>query len=98
MQDEFDDIIELIDENGEEARFRLVTVLEYRDDTYLALEVLGEEGEEPDEAEIVFMAVVRDENGEDCYEPVEDEAVNEELFNLFLEKMDEEAEEEEDED
>ena len=60
MQDEFDDIIELIDENGEEASFRLVTVLEYRDDTYLALEVLGEEGEEPDEAEIVFMAGVRD--------------------------------------
>lgn len=99
MQDEFDNIIELVDENGEEVSFGLIAVLEHEGDTYLALEVLGDEEEEDEseDAEVVFMLVTRDENGEDCYEPVEDDDLNETLFGLFLEKMDE-AEEPEGED
>ncbi len=91
MQDEFDNIIELVDEDGEEVRFGLIAVLEHEGDTYLALEVLDENGEETDEedAEVVFMLVTRDENDEDCYEPVNDDDLNETLFGLFLEKLDE---------
>ena len=58
MSEEFDGIFELIDEEGEEVTFRLVDVLEYRDDTYLALEPVDEEAEDEDEeTEIVFMLV-----------------------------------------
>ena len=94
--DEFDDIIELIDEEGEEVSFRLVDVIEYQDDTYLALEAVEDEEEEAEEAEIVFMLVTRDEKDEDCYEPVLDDNVNEALFEIFMQHV-EEAEEEDDE-
>ncbi len=93
--EEFDDIIERIDEEGEEVSFRLVDVIEYQDDTYLALEAVEDEDEEAEEAEIVFMLVTRDEKDEDCYEPVLDDDVNEALFEVFMQHM-EEAEEEED--
>ncbi len=93
MSEEFDGIFELIDDEGEEVSFRLVDVLEYRDDTYLALEPLDEEDGEEEEAEIVFMLVTRDENDEDCYEAVTDDALNEALFDLFIRKL--EAEENE---
>ena len=93
--EEFDDIIELIDEEGEEVSFRLVDMIEYQDDTYLALEAVEDEDEEAEEAEIVFMLVTRDEKDEDCYEPVLDDDVNEALFEVFMQHM-EEAEEEED--
>ncbi len=93
--EEFDDIIELIDEEGEEVSFRLVDVIEYQDDTYLALEAVEDEDEAAEEAEIVFMLVTRDEKDEDCYEPVLDDDVNEALFEVFMQHM-EEAEEEED--
>ncbi|MBQ6174294.1 MAG: DUF1292 domain-containing protein [Clostridia bacterium] len=94
MQEEFDNIIELVDDEGEEVRFGLIAVLEHEGDTYLALEVLDEEDTENDEgdAEVVFMLVTRDENEEDCYEPVTDDDLNETLFELFLEKLDESEE------
>ena len=98
MQEEFDNIIELVDEEGEEVRFGLVAVLEHEDDTYLALEVLDEDADEGDaaneegDAEIVFMLVTRDENEEDCYEPVTDDDLNETLFELFMEKLEESEE------
>ena len=93
--DEFDDIIELIDEEGEEVSFRLVDVIEFKDDTYLALEAVEDEDEEAEEAEIVFMLVTRDEKDEDCYEPVLDDDVNEALFEIFMQHISE-ADEEED--
>ena len=94
--EEFDDIIELIDDEGEEVSFRLVDVIEFRDDTYLALEAVEDEDETSEEAEIVFMLVTRDEKDEDCYEPVLDDDMNEALFEIFMQHM-EEAEEEEEE-
>ena len=96
--EEFDDIIELIDEEGEEVSFRLVDVIEYQDDTYLALEAVEDEDEEAEEAEIVFMLVIRDEKDEDCYEPVLDDDVNEALFEVFMQHMEEAEEDTEEED
>ncbi len=99
MQEEFDNVIELVDEEGQEVRFGLIAVLEYKEDTYLALEVLDGEAEQDEEdAEVVFMLVTRDENDEDCYEPVTDDDLNEILFDRFLAKLeeDEEAEGEDD--
>lgn len=93
MSEEFDDIIELIDEEGEEVSFRLIAVVEHEEDTYLALEP-ADTPDNAEEAEVVFMLVTRDENDEDCYEPVTDDALNEALFDRFT-KMLEEAENEE---
>ena len=91
MSEEFDDIIELIDEEGEEVAFRLIAVVEYREDTYLALEP-ADRDEDAEETEVVFMLVTRDENDEDCYEPVTDDDLNETLFELFMEKLEESEE------
>ncbi len=87
--------LDFTDENGNTETFGLVGVLEYREDTYLVLEVPEEEQDDSEDLQLVFMLVVRDENDEDCYEPVEDEALGETLFNLYMKQLEEELAREE---
>lgn len=93
------EVILLTDENGEETPFEMLGVVEHGEDTYLALGVLADEeegadaGEDVIETEVVFMLVVRDENGEDCYEAVEDDELVDILFEKFLAQQEEDFEE-----
>ena len=88
-----EEIFELVDDEGNTVPFALLDVLEFEDDTYLALEAIDEEDAGDEEGEVVFMLVTRDEEGEDCYEPVEDDDLCERLFDLYLKHLDEAAEE-----
>ena len=56
--------------------------------------VLDEDGNEPadDDGEVIILEIEQDENGEDIYVSVEDEAVSSKVFELFLSSMDEEDE------
>ncbi len=89
MQD--DNIIELIDENGETVQFEHLATLEHEGDYYIALMVLDEEHHvEDDEGEVVIMKIDQDEDGNECYVYVEDDALQEVVFEKFLKLMDEE--------
>ncbi len=98
---EFEEYVEevvLLDENGEAERFDHILTFLYEGDRYVALEPVSEEdGEEADfddeEGELVFMRIVRSEDG-DSYIPVDNEILLDELFSHFLELMDEIEEEE----
>ncbi len=85
-----DEVFELIDDEGNSELFSLLDVIETETDTYLALELVDEEAPEDEPGEVVFMLVTRDENGEDCYEPVTDDDLNEKLFSLFEERLEQE--------
>lgn len=94
-------IIELVDENGETVQFEHLATLEYEGEYYIALMVLDEEHHtEDDEGEVVIMKIAKDENGEECYEYVEDEDLQEVVFEKFLQLMQEQESfvDEEDED
>ena len=55
----------------------------------MLLEGAADEASE-DEGEVLILEIAKDENGEDVYVSVEDDAVSEQVFNKFLAMMDEE--------
>ena len=92
-----ENIIELIDENGEAVQFEHLATLEHEGEYYIALMLLDEEHSvEDDEGEVVIMKIEKDENDEECYVYVEDEDLQAVVFEKFLALM-EEAEEDDEE-
>lgn len=85
--------ITLLDENDNAVEFEHVLTFMYEDERYMAL--TPAEGADGDELELVFMHIVKD-NGEDMLEPVENEILLDELFEVFCE-LTEDGEEQEDE-
>ena len=83
-----DEIMEitLIGEDGEPAIFEHILTFMYEDERYMALAPADSIDEE--EEEIVFMHIVKT-SGEDSLEPVENEVLLDELFEVFCELMDE---------
>ena len=80
-------IIELIDEDGESVQLRLLAGIEHEGAKYIAAtDDLNEDGE--GECDVFFLLVEEDEEGE-SYQSVEDEALQEALFARFLEMVEE---------
>ena len=59
---EEDDLVELIDENGESTVFEHLATIEYEGESYLAL--CDPESDEED-LEVFILKIAQDENGED---------------------------------
>ena len=92
-EEENDDLIELVDEDGNSLVFEHLATFEYKGETYLALcEPEDEEAEEEGgELEVFFLKIETDENGEDVYNTPDDD-VADEIFDEFL-KLVEDTEE-----
>lgn len=90
---EENNIFELIDEEGNAVAFELLANLEMDGQEYIALTPAETADEE--ECEVIFMSIETAEDGEEYYEPVEDEDLQEALFDDFLQLNEEQAEEEE---
>lgn len=87
------DIVELRDEEDNAVRFEHITTVEFKGEEYAILSPIDQiEGIEEDEVVIMHIRVEED---EDIYEAVEDEAVLDDVFNVFLKQMDEDEELEE---
>ena len=89
---EMENIIELVDENGETVEFEHLMTFEHEGKTYIAMMSVGEE--EAEEGEVVLLAIAEDENGEECYVCVENEQEQEDVFVKFLKLMEEMEDEE----
>ena len=88
-------IIELIDdETGATVPFEHLATIEHEGEYYIALMLIEEEDANDDEGEVVIMKIEADEEGNECYVCVEDEDLQETVFEKFLQLM-EEAEDEE---
>ncbi len=87
-------IIELTDEDGVTSQFEYLTTVEYEDKLYVVLMLLDEEADDDDEGEVIILEIQKDENGEDVYASVDDDAVSDAVFQKFLEIVDEQDEEE----
>lgn len=93
--EEEDNIVELTDEDGCVVRFEYITTVDYEGDNYVVLMPLDEEhpeDEQEEEAEVVILKIEQDENGEDTYVTVDDEDVNQTVFERFLAMLEEEDE------
>ena len=92
MSEEYgNDFVTLIDEDGNELEFEHIDTVEYEGVTYLAF--IPAELSVEEDAEVVIMQVVTDENGEELLEGVEDDDIADAVFNIVMERAEAEDEE-----
>ena len=86
--EEMDNIVVLLDEEGNEITFELIDAVEYNDETYVVLLPANPQTEE-EEHEVTILKVAIDEHDEDVFVVEEDEAVLDEVFEIFQRQMEE---------
>ena len=92
MSEEYgNDFVTIIDEDGNEVEFEHIDTVEYEGVTYLAF--IPAELSVEEDAEVVIMQVVTDENGEELLEGVEDDDIADAVFNIVMERAEAEDEE-----
>ena len=92
MSEEYgNDFVTVIDEDGNEVEFEHIDTVEYEGVTYLAF--IPAELSVEEDAEVVIMQVVTDENGEELLEGVEDDDIADAVFNIVMERAEAEDEE-----
>ncbi len=87
------DQVVLLDEAGEPAHFEHILTFLYEKERYVALSPLVEGEEEDEEEAEVILLKVEDKAGEETYVTIESEVLLNEVFDHFLDLMDELAEE-----
>lgn len=93
------DIYTLVDEEGVEQTFELLDVMELEGERYFALVPYFESPDElvEDEGDLIVLKSEMDENGEELMVSIDDDEEYQRVGNLFLEKLADMFEEEEDE-
>ncbi len=87
-------IVELTDEDGVTTEFEYLSTIEHKGESYVVL-LAPQEEENEEEGEVVILKIHKDENGEDTYVSCDDDEIEEEVFELFMEEMDEKEDGEE---
>ncbi len=82
-------IVSVVDENGVEHTFEELDRIETDDGRYIALLPIYDEAEEilDGDGELIILSVVEDEDGETYLEPIEDEALFNEIGEIFEERL-----------
>ena len=92
MADNFgSDFITIVDEDGTEYELEVLSTLEYNGETYMAVVPAGSGDEE--ELEVSILKTV-EEDGESILTAIEDEAELEAAYDLIMDSLYEEEEEE----
>ena len=81
---EREDIVELVDEDGNDVRFEHLMTLEHEGRVYICL-VPVDPMEDVAEDELVIMRIETDEEGNDIYATIDDEAELDAVFEKYLE-------------
>jgi uncharacterized protein YrzB (UPF0473 family) len=93
VTEERDDVVVLVDENGEETEFEHLDTFELNGNEYVVLipllEEEFEEGEE-DEEGVVILKVENDADGEDSFVSIDNEEELEAVFEEFKLRMEDE--------
>ena len=93
MEDQFgSDFITIVDEDGTEYELEVLSTLEYDGNTYLAVIPAGEQAEEY-QLEVSILKSV-EEDGEDILSAIEDEEELQAVYDLIMDSLYEEDEEE----
>jgi uncharacterized protein YrzB (UPF0473 family) len=85
-------IVELVDENGDVDEFEHIMTIEHKGSEYVLLSPIKDMEEiKKDE---VFIMKLSNKEGEDWLEPVEDDKIADEVYDIYCEILDEEDEDE----
>ena len=91
-----DNLVVLQDEDGNDITFEHLMTLEYKGSSYILLEA-QQDMEDCLQGESIILRIEQDDNGDDMYATIEDEAEYQEGFQKCLEALDEEDEGEDEE-
>ena len=83
---EEEELIELIDDDGKIIKFKLLDVTEYKGEKYTLLLAAEPSDEIADDEVVIFRLNEK----EETLEPIEDEALLEEVFEFYQNEVDEE--------
>ena len=93
MADEYgSDFMTIVDEDGTEFELEVLTTVEYNGETYLAVTLAGMEDEIEEDMQVSILKSV-EEDGEPILCAVEDEAELEAVYNLIMDQLYEEDDE-----
>ena len=81
---ERDDVVQLVDEDGNEVAFEHLMTLEHKGNAYICL-VPVEPMEDVGEDELVILRLETDDEGNDVYATIDDDAELDEVFEKYLE-------------
>lgn len=97
MTEERDDIVVLVDENGDESEFEYLDTIEMNGNEYVVLIPFSEKDETDfeDEEEVVILRIEHGSDGEDSFVSIEDEEELNEVFEEFQSRMEYEYDEDE---
>lgn len=77
------DIITMIDESGEEFNLELLETIDFRGATYTAFLPADMDENDPDYG-LVLLRNATDENGEEVFDTIDDDAEAEEVYEKFM--------------
>ena len=82
------DLVSVLDDEGNEHQFEILDAIETDDGRYVALLPVDSDAEEAieDDGELVILQVI-EENGEDLLTPIEDDTVFDEIAGIFEERL-----------
>lgn len=93
MSEERDDLIVLVDEDGNETEFEHIDTIELNGNEYVVLVQYTEEPpeneEDEEEEEVVILRIEHGADGEDSFVTIEDETELDAVFEEFRNRMDE---------
>lgn len=96
MEEKDDNIVVLVDENGENVEFEHLDTIEMDGSEYVVLLPLEEGNDDGEVDEVIILKIERNDEGEDTFVTIEDENILNEVFEEFKERMEEFADFEED--
>lgn len=96
LDEDDDHIVILQDEDGNDVPFEHIKTLTHKGGTYILLEA-QQDMEDCLQGESIILKIEQDENGDDIYATIEDEAEYQEVMQECLDELDEEEAEEGDE-
>ena len=84
MSEEFgDNLVTMVDENGEEFVLELLESIDYKDATYTAFLPADLDENDPDYGLVLLRNAV-DENGEEVYDTIDDDDELDEVYEQFM--------------
>ena len=92
MAEENTNIIEMLDDEGNQLKFEHLLTFEVEDDFFIAFTPV-EKMEEFDVGEVLIMRIQEDDEGGDIYMPIESEKELDELWEIFQQLYYEDEEE-----
>ena len=93
-EEEESNVVELTDEDGVVTEFEYLSTIEHKGESYVVL-LAPQEEENEEEGEVLILKIQPDEKGEDTYVTCDSEEIEQEVFELFMEELDEEEDGEE---